>query len=55
MEITEKYTIYNKDSRFLSEVKDKTVDYVITSPPFNICHRYRTYHDSLDYDYFDNL
>lgn len=48
-------TIYNKDSRFLSEVPDRTVDLVITSPPFNICHRYKTYHDSLDYEDFDSL
>lgn len=53
--INNKYTIYNKDSRFLSEVKDKTVDYVITSPPFNISHKYRTYHDSLEYDDFDDM
>lgn len=55
MEITNKYTIYNKDCRYLDEVRDKTVDYVITSPPFNISHKYRTYHDSLDYQDFENL
>lgn len=53
--INNKYTIYNKDSRFLSEINDKTVDFVITSPPFNISHKYRTYHDSLDYKDFNNL
>lgn len=48
-------TIYNKDSRFLAEVADKSVDYVITSPPFNICHKYKTYHDSLSFTDFDRL
>lgn len=48
-------TIFNKDSRLLCEIPDGTVDMVVTSPPFNISHRYRTYHDSLDYDDFENL
>ena len=48
-------TIFNKDSRYLSEVNDKTVDLVATSPPFNISHRYKTYHDSLDYNEFEVL
>ena len=47
--------IYNKDSRFLDEVSDRTVDLVITSPPFNICHKYRTYPDSLDFKDFDDM
>lgn len=55
MEITDKFTIYNKDCRYLNEVADKTVDLVITSPPFNISHKYRTYHDSLDYKDFEDL
>jgi DNA modification methylase len=55
MEITDKFTIYNKDCRYLNEVADRTVDLVITSPPFNISHRYRTYHDSLDYKDFEDL
>ena len=48
MEITDKFTIYNKDCRYLNEVADKTVDLVITSPPFNISHKYITYHDSFE-------
>lgn len=55
MEITDKYTIYKKDCRYLNELTDKTVDFVITSPPFNISHKYRTYHDSLDYKDFEDL
>lgn len=55
MELIDKYTIYNRDCRFLDEVTDKTVDFVITSPPFNISHKYRTYHDSLDYKDFEDL
>lgn len=55
MEVTETPLIYNKDSRFLYEVDDKSVDFVITSPPFNISHKYMSYHDSLDYDEFDNM
>jgi DNA modification methylase len=47
--------IFNKDSRYLSEISDGAVDYVITSPPFNICHKYKTYHDSLDFTDFDDL
>ena len=47
--------IYNSDSRHLAEVPDRSVDFVITSPPFNISHKYRTYHDSLDYEDFENL
>lgn len=55
MGINTAYTIFNKDSRYLSEVKDKSVDFVITSPPFNISHKYKTYHDSLEYNEFDAL
>lgn len=44
-----KYYIFNKDSRLLSEVEDDSVDVVFTSPPFNISHKYKYYHDSLDY------
>ncbi len=55
MGIINKYTIFNKDSRFLKEVQDKTIDLVITSPPFNISHKYRSYHDSLDYKDFDDM
>ena len=47
--------IFNKDSRYLSEISDGTVDYVITSPPFNICHKYMSYHDSLNYSDFDDM
>ena len=47
--------IYNKDSRFLREITDKSVDFVITSPPFNIRHKYMSYHDSLDYEDFDDM
>jgi len=47
--------IYNQDSRFLREITDNSVDVVITSPPFNICHKYMSYHDSLDYDDFDDM
>lgn len=47
--------IFNKDSRFLDEIRDASVDLVVTSPPFNISHKYRTYHDSLDYEGFENL
>jgi len=55
MEIIGSYSVYNKDSRFLSEIEDKTIDFVITSPPFNISHKYNSYHDSLDYNGFDEL
>lgn len=55
MELTSKAKIYNKDCRFLRELGDKTVDYVVTSPPFNISHKYMSYHDSLDYKDFDDL
>lgn len=55
MEITDGYIIFNEDSRFLSEIKDRTVDYVITSPPFNIGHMYLSYHDSLDDNDFNHL
>ena len=55
MGITPEVIIYNKDSRFLEELQDNTVDFVVTSPPFNISHKYRSYHDSLDYDDFDVL
>lgn len=55
MGITTKFTIYNKDSRYLEEVQDRTIDLAITSPPFNISHKYRTYHDSLEYDDFDDM
>ena len=47
--------IYNKDSRFLGEITDNSVDFVITSPPFNIRHKYMSYHDSLDYEDFDDM
>jgi len=52
MEITK---IYNQDSRFLREITNNSVDFVITSPPFNIRHKYMSYHDSLDYDDFDDM
>ena len=55
MELTFKAKIYNKDCRLLAELANKTVDYVVTSPPFNISHKYMTYHDSLDYKDFDDL
>jgi len=55
MGIIDSYRVYNKDSRFLSEVVDKTIDFVITSPPFNISHKYNSYHDSLDFNDFDDL
>lgn len=55
MEITAKTTIYNHDSRFLNEIEDCSVDFVITSPPFNIGHKYMSYHDSLDGEGFDSL
>lgn len=51
----EKAIIFNKDSRLLGEVMDRSVDFVITSPPFNICHKYMTYHDSLNYRDFDDM
>lgn len=49
------YVVYNKDSRYLEEVLDGTVDFVVTSPPFNICHKYKSYHDSLDFKDFNDL
>lgn len=40
--------IYNKDSRHLIEIENNSIDYVITSPPFNIGHQYNYYVDSID-------
>lgn len=45
--VRKKSTIYNKDSRYLLEIEDGSVDYVITSPPFNIGHQYNYYFDKV--------
>lgn len=54
MEIIDRVRIFNKDSRYLLELEDNSVDIIMTSPPFNIDHPYNYYSDSLSYeDFFD--
>lgn len=46
------YHLYNKSSFNMSEIPDNSVHYVITSPPYNIGHKYESYTDNLpDQDY----
>lgn len=53
--VRKKSTIYNKDSRYLLEIEDGSVDYVITSPPFNIGHQYNYYVDKVTLDDITDL
>lgn len=46
------YRVYNKDSRFLAEIEDETVDVVLTSPPYNVGHNYKSYKDKLSLQNF---
>lgn len=46
------YHIYNKSSYLLEDIEDNSIDYVITSPPYNIGHEYFTYVDKLSFSNF---
>jgi DNA modification methylase len=52
--VKKKYKVFNKSSINMDEVADNSVDYVITSPPYNIGCKFDDYIDKIpDKEYFD--
>ena len=47
--------IHNKSSENMSEIKDGTVDLVITSPPYEVMIQYDTYDDNQGYKVYINM
>ena len=49
------YRVFNKNSYLLEDVDNDSIDYVMTSPPYNIGHEYFTYTDKLSFSNFLSL
>ena len=50
-----KYKIYNKSSINLNEIENKSIDLIITSPPYNVGHKYFNKKDKIDDSKFQIL
>ncbi len=49
--------ILNGDSLHIlkSHIEDNLIDIIITSPPYNVAHKYENYNDDLDFESYLNL
>lgn len=46
---TEPVSIYNEDILSINDVKENSIDLIITSPPYNVDIKYNSHDDKLDY------
>jgi len=50
----EKFKIINDDILTTSEIKDKSIDLIVTSPPYNVDIKYNSHNDKISYqDYLE--
>ncbi len=51
----EKIKIYNNDFLTLQDIKDSSIDLIVTSPPYNLDIGYKSFDDGLSYDEYLKL